>query len=605
MEELVGGLTMDWENSLVATSAGEIVHIGEGILSYIDLTRKFPFAYPADSIKKDDIVLFISKNLQNTEANLFERIGIHMENPGNCVLFLGVYKNPEIQPIEKHGEDLFLGENIILLDTYFCGNGVKVIWDKRNASLKISINQQCIKCFLDKYDDQLLVFGENGIHYFRDDFAESRKDSNETVLNGEPFHSYIRQSDISKVKLQELFSDDIWAYMHEIKESEQKVFYYNEKAVSLRFYKKNFSGDIYFIYTIVGQEEILKYIRIESSIYHTLDCMQKEKMNSSLVPTTFQFWGNDNNLSEVKFLLQKACETNVTVLLTGESGTGKTYIAKEIHKNSKRNQKNFVHVNCAAIPYQLIESELFGYEDGAFTGAKKGGKKGYFELANEGTIFLDEIADMPLALQGKLLEVIQNRTFYRVGGTEKININVRLIAATNRDLKERVAAHEFREDLYYRINVFPIQLPPLRKRKEEIFKIVTDILPGICEKLEIEPLLINIDALEKIKQYDWPGNIRELENILEKAAILSDGKIILPEDIILPEPQELNMKAVTLKEQRELCEKQAIIAALNMYNGDKEKAAQYLDIGRTNLYDKIKKYNIRCSLDWGGQDDIE
>jgi len=596
---------MDWGNSLVVTSAGEIAYIGEGMLSYIDLTRRFPFAYPANSIKKDDIVLFISKNLQNTEANLFEKVGIHMKNPGNCVLFLGVYKNPEVQPIEKHGEDLFMGGNGTLLDTYFCGNDVKVVWDKGNASLKICINQQCIECFLDKYDDQLLVFNENGIYYFRDNFAESRKDSNETVLNGESFHSYIRQSDISKVKLQGLFLDDISAYMREIKESEQKVFYYNEKAVSLHFYKRNFLGDIYFIYTIVGQEEILKHIRIESSIYHTLDCMQKEKMDCSLIPTTFQFWGNDNNLSEVKFLLQKACETNVTVLLTGESGTGKTYIAKEIHKNSKRHQKSFVHVNCAAIPYQLIESELFGYEDGAFTGAKKGGKKGYFELANEGTIFLDEIADMPLALQGKLLEVIQNRTFYRVGGTEKININVRLIAATNRNLKERVAAREFREDLYYRINVFPIQLPPLRKRKEEIFKIVTDILPEICEKLEIEPLLINIDALEKIKQYDWPGNIRELENILEKAAILSDGKIILSEDIILPEPQELNMRAVTLKEQKELCEKQAIITALNMYNGDKEKAAQYLDIGRTNLYDKIKKYNIRCSLDWGEQDDTE
>lgn len=596
---------MDWENSLVATATGDIVHIGEGMLSYIDLTRKFPFAYPADSIKKDDIVFFISKNFSNTQANVFKKIGISMENLENCVFFLGVYENPEVQPIEKHGEDLFLGASSILLDTFFCGNDVKVIWDKGNASLKICIKQQFIECFLNKFDDQLLVFGENGIYYFRDDFAESRKDSNENILNGEQFHSYIRQSDLSKVKLHELFSDDIWTYMQEIKEFEQKVFYYNEKAVSLRFYNRNLLGDIYFIYTIVGQKEILKDIHIESSIYYTLDCMQKEKMNGSLIPTTFQLWGNDNHLSKVKFLLQKACDTNVTVLLTGESGTGKTYIAKEIHKNSKRHQKNFVHVNCAAIPYQLIESELFGYEDGAFTGAKKGGKKGYFELANEGTIFLDEIADMPLALQGKLLEVIQNRTFYRVGGTEKININVRLIAATNRDLKERVAAREFREDLYYRINVFPIQLPPLRKRKEEIFKIVTDILPGICEKLEIEPLLINIEALEKIKQYDWPGNIRELENILEKAAILSDGKIILPEDIILPEPQELEVKAVTLKEQRELCEKQAIITALNMYNGDKEKVAQHLDIGRTNLYDKIKKYNIRCSLDWGKQDDTE
>lgn len=596
---------MERENSLIATAAGDIVHIGQGILSYIDLTRKFPFAYPADSIIKDDIVLFISRNLDNTEANLFEKIGISMDERESCVLFLGVYENEEIQPIEKYGEDLFSGVKSILLDTYFCGNDVKVIWDKSIASLKICVNQQCIECLLNEYDDQLLVFGEKGIYYFRDDFAESRKDSNETVLNGEQFYSYIRKVDLSKVKLQELFSDDIWAYMQEIKESEHKYFYYNEKAVCLGFNKINLTGDIYFNYTIVGQKEILNYIHIESSIYRKLDCIQNEKVNGSLIPTTFRLWGNDDHLSKVKFLLQKACDTNVTVLLTGESGTGKTFIAKEIHKNSKRHQKNFVHVNCAAIPYQLIESELFGYEDGAFTGAKKGGKIGYFELANEGTIFLDEITDIPLALQGKLLEVIQNRTFYRVGGTEKININVRLIAATNCDLKERVAARKFREDLYYRINVFPIQLPPLRERKEEIFTIVTDILPEVCEKVEIEPLSINFEALQKIKEYDWPGNIRELENILEKAAILSDGKIILPEDIILPEPQELEVEAITLKEQRELCEKQAIITALNMYNGDKERAARYLDIGRTTMYDKIEKYNIRCSLDWRGQDDTE
>ena len=180
----------------------------------------------------------------------------------------------------------------------------------------------------------------------------------------------------------------------------------------------------------------------------------------------------------------------------------------------------------------------------------------------------------------------------RVGGTEKININVRLIAATNRNLKERVAAREFREDLYYRINVFPIQLPPLRKRKEEIFKIVTDILPEICEKLEIEPLLINIDALEKIKQYDWPGNIRELENILEKAAILCDKKIIPPDDIVLPEHHQFTLKPMTLKELKENCEKQAIRNALDLFHGDKSKAAQYLDIGRTAIFDKIKKYSI-------------
>lgn len=595
---------MERQNSLVATVTGNIVHIGEGILPYIDLTREFPFSYPASVIRKDNIVLFISRNMDREEANLFERMGIAMENPDRCVLILGVYENVEVQAIEKYGKDLFYGENSILLDTFFYGNDVKVIWDKSKSLLRICINEQRIECLLTAYNDQLVIFGENGISYFRDDFTESRNDSNQVVLTGQTYHSYIRQGDVSNVRMENLFSEEIWNYFEKIKESKQEFIYYKNKAALLFCEKWDLRENCYFNYSIVGQKDILSHIRMESSLYHTLDCMQTETMKSNLIPTTFRLWGNENNLSKVKLYLQKACDTNVTVLLTGESGTGKTFLAKEIHKNSKRNQKKFVHVNCAAISYQLIESELFGYEDGAFTGAKKGGKKGYFELANEGTIFLDEITEMPLSLQGKLLEVIQNRTFYRVGGTEKININVRLIAATNRDLKEQIAAREFREDLYYRINVFPIELPPLRKRKESILTIVTDILPGVCEKVELEPVLISSQALQKIKGYNWPGNIRELENVLEKAAILSDGKIILPQDIILPELQKLEPTAITLKEQKEICEKKAIIAALTMYHGDKGRAARHLDIGRTSLFDKIKKYNI-CNRWIGGQDDTE
>ena len=317
---------------------------------------------------------------------------------------------------------------------------------------------------------------------------------------------------------------------------------------------------------------------------------------------SFRLWGNEDKIKRVEQLLQKCSVTNTTILLTGESGTGKTFLAREIHKNSKRRAAPFVHVNCAAIPYQLIESELFGYEEGAFTGAKKGGKKGYFEMAYGGTLFLDEITELPITLQGKLLEVLQNKTFYQVGGTKKHEANVRLIAATNKNLKNMVRERRFREDLYYRINVFPIEIPPLRERIGSLYAIITDILPDICSRLEIEPLLISTQALEKMEGYDWPGNIRELENILEKAAILSDGKIILCDDILLPETEEWAHDGVTLREVREKAERDAIVRALYRFHGDKNKAAAYLDMGRTNMFDKVKKYNI--SIKEAGKDDF-
>ena len=293
-------------------------------------------------------------------------------------------------------------------------------------------------------------------------------------------------------------------------------------------------------------------------------------------------------------LLQKSSVTNTTILLTGESGTGKTFLAGEIHKASRRNNGPFVHVNCAAIPYNLMESELFGYEEGAFTGARKGGKKGYFEMAFGGTLFLDEIAEIPLQLQGKLLEVIQSKTFYHVGGTRQIISDVRLVAATNKNLKEMVREKRFREDLYYRINVFPINIPPLRERKESLYSIIMDLLPDVCNRLGIEPLILSSQAYKKISQYQWPGNIRELENILEKAAILSDGKIILADDILLSEGLTTFLaEPVTLQEVRDNAEREAIINALRLFQGDKIKAAKYLDIGRTNIFEKIKKFHIK------------
>jgi len=241
--------------------------------------------------------------------------------------------------------------------------------------------------------------------------------------------------------------------------------------------------------------------------------------------------GSSLKMSQVKFMGRKAAQTDSTVLIVGESGTGKELFAHAIHNDSKINDNPFVKLNCAAIPSELLESELFGYEEGAFTGAKKGGKIGKFELANEGTIFLDEIGDMPLSMQAKLLRVLQEREIERLGATKPIQIDVRVIAATNRNLMELVKKGQFREDLYYRLNIMLIELPSLRERLEDMDQLIEMLLIKISSKLGKHVVKVSDGALKMLKDYQWPGNVRELENTLERAINLAEGDAILPNHI--------------------------------------------------------------------------
>lgn len=303
------------------------------------------------------------------------------------------------------------------------------------------------------------------------------------------------------------------------------------------------------------------------------------------------------------------------VLITGESGTGKDLFAQGIHRASGR-KGNFVKINCAAIPKDLLESELFGYEDGAFTGAKKGGKPGKFELAHNGTLFLDEIGDMPISLQAKLLRVLQDQKFERVGGIETKYVNVRIITATNRDLLELIKQGKFREDLYYRINVIHLHLPPLRERKEDISYLCSYFIKKFNEKMNKNIQGIHPDVLDLLLQYDWPGNIRELENILERAFHFCTSEWIRKSDINI-NPVNSNLairkndffvKVNNIEDHLEfnhfeyhnlskdilsLTEKELIIKALQKANGNRSKAAKLLNISRSTLYYKLKKYNIK------------
>lgn len=336
-----------------------------------------------------------------------------------------------------------------------------------------------------------------------------------------------------------------------------------------------------------------------------------EKQISYLNKNAVQFdqlIGTSPEMSIVYKAMGLVLENDLTVLLEGESGTGKDLIATTLHAHSKRKDKPFIVLNCGAIPKDLIESELFGHEKGAFTGAESK-HLGKFELAHTGTLFLDEIGELTKDLQVKLLRAIQNQEFERVGGQEKVKVDVRIIAATNKDLKKEVDAGNFRLDLYYRLNVFPIYVPALRERKKDIIPLAQFFLDKYSKALKITPPGLTEDAVKYLIHHTWEGNIRELENLMQRALVISQGHAITsqilrftPGRSFIPEVQLSLPSAPTSQETilpLDEVEKQAIIKALEITNGNILQVAKALGVSRTTLYNKLEKYNIEPNKNRG------
>lgn len=308
--------------------------------------------------------------------------------------------------------------------------------------------------------------------------------------------------------------------------------------------------------------------------------------------------GKSDKIEKAKAIAKQVAKTSSSIFIWGESGTGKEVFSRAIHEQSGR-KGAFVPVNCSAIPAELFESEFFGYESGAFTGANKKGKSGIFELAKDGTVFLDEIADLPLNMQAKLLRVLQEKEVRRVGGEKTIKINPRIISATNKDLEKMVKEEKFREDLYYRLNVVEIKIPPLRERKEDIAILLHHFLDEMCRENGKPRLTLSKEAYKILENYRWKGNIRELKNTVENMVVLSDSSIIEKDDI----PNYIVESAknstddedypLDLTSAIEKLEIKNITKALEMSNGNKAKAAKILNIPRTTLYYKLDLYGIK------------
>lgn len=345
------------------------------------------------------------------------------------------------------------------------------------------------------------------------------------------------------------------------------------------------------IYEVEELQEELKKAK------ERLQVLERQIINNSSDPFD-RIIGHSKAITDKVEIAKQISPTNVAILLTGESGTGKEEFAKAIHRYSGLTG-SFVPVNCGAIPSELFESEFFGYEKGAFTGARQEGKIGFFEQAKEGTLFLDEIGDMPLPMQTKLLRVLQDKRIKRVGGEKQIPINVRIISATNRDLPKMIEENEFREDLFYRINVIDIKLPSLRERKEDIVLFIDYFLKEICKENNKNILSIDNELVNLLIDYPWRGNIRELKNVMEHMVIMCRGntitKDLLPKYMVYEKFNYINMdsfSSMDLNQSIEQLERTMIIEALKSTNGNRVEAAKLLNIPRTTLHSKMKRYNL-------------
>ncbi|WP_312114820.1 sigma-54 interaction domain-containing protein [Brevibacillus reuszeri] len=366
------------------------------------------------------------------------------------------------------------------------------------------------------------------------------------------------------------------------------------------------------------EQDITELVRLNEELAHTtahLHNLQQEMSRFQAADDPFYaIKGHSASIQSAISSAKKVAQTDATVLIYGESGVGKELFAKAIHQASRRREKPFIAINCGAIPAALFESELFGYQGGAFTGAEKKGKPGKLELAHGGTLFLDEIGELPLELQVKLLRALQERQFYRVGGTEPISVNTRIVAATNRQLEQMVFEGRFREDLYYRLNVFSLEVPPLRERREDLPELVQIFIHEYSVAHEQSVPRIAPEVMQALFDYTWPGNIRQLRNVIERLSILQENGVIMPEhlpSVIRSHSNEPRLSApvstntafspafaasplphTLYAPEPASSERERIVAALERTYGNKKAAAELLGMSRGTLYNKMRKYNI-------------
>lgn len=573
--------------------------------------------HPGGRIEEGDIVIIADNEMGNDDeltVEKLETIGITDRNikKGDALIAVGVYKNKKIQPQYKYVKGYNPNGRFELAVNYL-GFEIASRIDFARNSMEISVNGDVYAMIffesvghmvvIDSATGKVKFFQARGYGYRGEeigrllagksylpklDYETSDEEGSELLPTvGEEIGSILYGDEIL-AEIEKMFGEADGCTEKGIYEIHKRPMF----CVLTRIRKGNAQDGVYLI---LQDASLLEDVRRErDAIIQTLEQRQKKKIHRKPYDLEFHgeamgdFIGEDPAMNEVKRLAYKASQTNFNVIITGESGTGKSRLAREIHKMGKKDAP-FVEVNCNAIAPSLFESELFGYAAGAFTGAAAGGKAGFFEEANGGTIFLDEIGEIPLGIQVKLLHVLQNKRIYRVGSSKPIDVDVRVITATNRSLEEEVRKGNFRQDLYYRINVFPICIPPLRQRKGDLYILINSVLDDICKRYHMKHMLLSEEALQKMMNYSWPGNVRELENVMERAVTICDSPLIYSEHILIEEEAK---QAMTLKEQLEREERRIIAETLANNRYKRRETMEELGLSKSVFYEKLKKYQL-------------
>ncbi len=537
----------------------------------------------------EDLRLFGVGDIALEKGDAFVAAGVVGSDIGSAV----------IKVSKKHEDNL-------LLETSINNYKIKSTIDFMNKTVELSVNHQCFPFkYIKSLGHMVIMSGTTGkVKFYQAKGYTVRREALKDILMGKVFQSkgnsstamevvgrnifevHPKETNINIIEFLEAARGKDISYTNEVREI-------NGRPTRCTLMQLKSSGKIQG--ALLKVEDITELNNLRRQRDSAIASLNEAESRLKVDDGFEKIIGQSESIKAVKKLCKKAADTDSTILILGESGTGKGLLAESIHKKSRRREKPFIYVNCTSIPHELLESQLFGYEGGAFTGAHKEGKKGLFEAAHGGSIFLDEIGDIPQFVQVKLLHVLQTKSFTPVGGTKEIYADVKIFTATNKDLDKAVKEGHFRKDLYYRINVFPIYIPPLRLRREDIYPLIHHLLPEICHKVKVSEKFISAEAIKTMIDYEWPGNVRELENVLERAVNIAEGDTIFLEHLNLKADINSPINHFCIKSLKDAlidAEKTAIKNALEVSNGNKSKAMKILGVGKTSFYEKLKKYGI-------------
>ncbi|MDO4720042.1 MAG: sigma 54-interacting transcriptional regulator [Peptostreptococcaceae bacterium] len=584
---------------------GIITNINEQAKERFGLFSRSEHSHQAGKIVPGDIVIIADTKIGADDGKLsladLEKIGIHDRKikEGDMILAAGVFQSGQIKAQYK-----FLSEKesaSLVMKTFFCGHRISVGIENKEAYVIVNGNRYSISYFL-CIAQMVVLDGETGaVKFWEEKGYSARKEGVGNLLRGGFFSAKTPNSEIKVTgyhfkeffegKLfEEHISNMLQGFVEKYADMEYEI---NGFALVASLFPIRGEGKIEGVVVKFRHVEDLKRtIEERNEAIKAAEKSYRRAEENILIPVNAfsTLFGSSTAMLSVKRYAYRLSRMDCDILITGESGTGKSYLANAINLMQLR-KGPFVVADCTSISSNLFESEMFGYASGAFTGASPKGKRGFFEEADGGTIFLDEIGEIPPPIQAKLLHVIQNKTIYRVGSTKPIKVDVRIIAATNRDIRKGIAEGWFRKDLYYRLSAFSLELPPLRECKEDIFFIVDNLMESIRKKYGMPEKYLSGEVFSKLLNYDWPGNIRELENVLERAVALSYSDIIYPEHIQI-ESEDERPENGSLKERLKIEERKILVETLQECKGIRKDAMEKLKISKSVFYEKLKEHRL-------------